>query len=71
MYKSVASKANIAVAVELAYSSIYGPFRVFVFLTRETRFLLRACGFLGLKLTLRLAEKLHFQLAVSTAFFAI
>ena len=71
MYKSVASQAKFAVAVELPHSSIGGPFRVCVFLTREIRFHLRACRFFGLMLTLRLTEKLPFWLAVSTVFFAI
>ena len=60
MYKIVASQAKSAVAVESPYSPIYGHFRFCVFFTRETRILLRACEFFGLKLTLRLAEKLHF-----------
>ena len=71
MYKSLASQAKPAVAVELSYFSIYEPFRFYVFLTRETRFHLRACRFFSLKLTLRLTEKLHFRLAVSAVFFAI
>ncbi len=60
MHKSVASQAKSAVSLESLYSQIYGHFRVCVFLTCETRILLRACGFFGLKL-LRLAEKLHFS----------
>lgn len=61
MHKSVASQAKSTISIESPYSPIYGHFRVCVFLTCETRILLRAWGFFGLKLTLRLAEKLQFS----------